>query len=396
MVKPFSHPILVTRPIIPDKDSFYKKIDEIFQSKWLTNDGGQLKDFKKRLKNYLKVKNISAFCNGTLALQLACKALELTGEVITTPFTFPATSHALVWNNLTPVFCDIEEKTFNIDPKKIEGLITEKTSAIMPVHVFGNPCDVNAIDKIAKKYNLKVIYDAAHAFGVEINGVPIGNFGNMSMFSFHATKIFNTLEGGALSYTDPTFEKKLYFLKNFGIKNQEEVVAIGSNAKMNEMQAAFGILNLDIVNREIAKRRLLTLEYRKSLKNIKGVSFFNDIEGIKHNYQYMPVIIENSYGVSRDYLFDRLKEYNIFPRKYFYPLCTKMECYKYLIEGKKTDLPIAEKIASKILCIPLYGDLSLSDIQKICGIISYISTKGRKKKNSFIRFDNIKVVQNQL
>lgn len=370
MPKPFEKPIYITRPLLPDFDEFQKKIKEIFESKRLTNNGRQLQYFENKLRDFLRVQNISVFCNGTLALQLACKALELKGEVITTPFTFPATPHSLVWNGLQPVFCDIEEDTFNIDPRKIETLITERTTAIMPVHVFGNPCKINEIQKIAQKNNLKVIYDAAHAFGVEVGGTPIGNFGDISMFSFHATKSFNTLEGGALTFKNNNLKEKLSFLRNFGIKSQEEVVSIGTNAKMNEIQAAFGILVLDKLQEEIKKRKHLTNLYRDRLKNISGIRFIPDMDNIKHSYQYMPIIVkEKEYGLSRDLLYDKLKELNVFSRKYFYPLCSQYKCYQHLPSAKPGNLPIAEEIAKQVLCLPLYGNLNEKNIQEIYSII---------------------------
>jgi len=369
-IKSFKEPIYITRPLLPNFDEFQQKIKEIFDSKILTNNGIQLKNFEKKLREFLGVKNVSVFCNGTLALQLAYKALELKGEVITTPFTFPATPHSLVWSGLQPVFCDIEENTFNIDPHKIELLITDKTSAIMPVHVFGNPCNVKRIQEIADKYNLKVIYDAAHSFGVEVGGIPIGNFGDISMFSFHATKLFHTLEGGGLTFKDNRLKEKLYFLKNFGIKSQKEVVSIGTNAKMNEIQAAVGILLLGKVQEEIDKRKHLTNLYRKRLKNIKGIKFSDDIADVKHNYQYFVVLIDKKrFGLSRDRVCGGLKLYNVFARKYFYPLCSQSVCYNHLPSSKAENLPVAKKVAEQVLCLPLYGKLQEEDINKICDII---------------------------
>lgn len=367
----FEKPIYVTRPLLPDREAFTRKIDEIFASHQLTNAGPQFQQLKAKLRNYLGVPYVSLFCNGTLALQLAIKALDLHGEVITTPFTFPATPHSLVWNNITPVFCDIEQSTFNLDPEKIEALITDRTSAIMPVHVFGNPCRMDEIERIAKKYRLKVIYDAAHAFGVKYKGKPIGNFGDVSMFSFHATKSFNTLEGGALAYSDPSLAEKLYHLKNFGIISQEEVIAIGTNAKMNEIQAAFGQLVLDRIDQEITNRRRLTDLYRTLLSKVNGIALLPQQDDVEYNYQYLPILIQPEYGLSRDELFEKLKEYNVFARKYFYPLCSDLACYRDMTIARKGDLPNAETIVKQVLCLPLYGELSGMDVERIVDIIRY-------------------------
>lgn len=379
-------PIYVTRPLLPDRKEYYKKVNEVFDSGFLTNQGAQLQQFEKALREFLHVTHVMAFCNGTLALQLACKALDLKGEVITTPFTFPATTHAISWNGLTPVFCDIEPDTFNINPDKIEALITDNTSAILPVHVFGNPCRVYEINQIAKKHNLKVIYDAAHAFGVEINGQPIGSFGDISMFSFHATKSFNTLEGGALTFNDAALADKLFYLKNFGIKSETEVVSIGTNAKMNELQAAFGLLVLDKINEEIQKRKELTKQYRERLKNIPGLRCLHDIEGVKHNYQYFPIIIdETKAGFSRNDIYEELKKYKVYSRKYFYPLASQVTCYRELTSASKGGLPVAERITQSILCLPLYGELPIPVVARIAEIIISLSgrpiLKGRVSKD---------------
>lgn len=366
-IKPFKKPILVTRPLLPELEDFNKKMEEVWESQWLTNIGKQHYELEKRLNDYLQVENTTLFCNGTLALQLACQAMELTGEVITTPFTFPATTHILHINNLEPVFCDIEENTYNIDPDKIEELITEKTSAILPVHVFGNPCDVKAIDEIARKHGLKVIYDAAHAFGVEVDGVPIGNFGDMSMFSFHATKVFHTIEGGALTYSDDSYKDALYYLKNFGIKNEEEVVMPGTNAKMNEIAAAMGLVVLDCLEEEKKKRKKAADKYRQELASVPGLRTLPDIPDVKHNYYAMPVLVGDEYPLSRDELYEGLKKYNVFGRRYFYPLCSQICHYAALPTAKA--LPAAEKITREILCLPMYGDLRGEEIEKICRLI---------------------------
>ena len=352
----------------------YKKISDIFDAKWLTNSGNQHAEFKKCLLKFLNAKNINLFCNGTLALDIAIKALDIKGEVITTPFTFAATPHVLSLNNIRPVFCDIDEKTLNIDVEKIEALITPKTSAILAVHVFGNPCDIEKLDKICKKYKLKLIFDAAHAFGVKINEKSIGSFGDISMFSFHATKAFNSIEGGCLMYNDSQLNEKIQLLKNFGIKNENEIAMIGTNAKLNELQAAFGILNLKIFPKEIEKRQKIARLYRKISEKTKGIKVMQDIKNVKHNYSYFPILInKEEFGISRDDLYLKLKKYNIFSRKYFYPLCSNFSCYAK--NNKPADLPIANKIADSVLCLPIHGDLKTSDVEKICKIITIIKNE---------------------
>ncbi len=329
--------------------------------------GTQHNSLESKLMKYLDVSFLTLFCNGTLALQLALQAFKLKGEVITTPFTFPATVNVLYQNNLKPIFCDIKFNDFNINPGIIEELITSKTSAILPVHVFGNPCDIEQISKIAKDNNLKVIYDAAHCFGVKYKNKGIGNYGDISMFSFHATKIFHTLEGGALTYNNSELKDILYLLKNFGIKNEEEIILPGTNAKMNELQAAIGLLNLNIVEDEIEKRKNLTFIYRENLKNIDGIEYVKEKKNVKYNYQYFPILIdERKFGFNRDYVYNYLKKYNIFCRKYFFPLCTDYKFYKKQIKIK---IPNSELIAKQILCLPLYGNLKKKDVEKICKIL---------------------------
>jgi len=367
---PFEKPIYITRPLLPDKEEVYRKIDEIWNSKWLTNLGYQHQEFEIALKECLGVPNISLFCNGTLALQLACQALRLSGEVITTPFTFAATPHVLYWNRITPVFSDIDPYTFNLDPDRIEGMITPNTTAILPVHVFGYPCNIDRIQEIADRYGLRVIYDAAHSFGVEVNGEKIGNFGDIAMFSFHATKIYHTIEGGALTFRNSTLIERLSFAKNFGFKDEENIVVPGINAKMNELQAAIGLLMLKVVNKEIEKRKMLTSIYRKRLKSIKGIEFRDDMPKVKHNYyNFVVTINEEKFGMSRDDLYKRLKGYNIYTRKYFYPLCSQFQCYRHYPSSSPKNLPVAEKISKKVLSFPLYGDLQIEDIHKICNIV---------------------------
>lgn len=330
--------------------------------------GNQHQALESELMKYLNVPLLSLFCNGTLALQLAFQALKLKGEVITTPFTFAATVNALYQNNLKPIYCDIKFDDFNINPEIIEELITSKTSAILPVHVFGNPCNTEQISKIAEDCNLKVVYDAAHCFGVKYKNKGIGNCGDISMFSFHATKIFHTIEGGALTYNNSELKEYLNLLKNFGIKNEKEVILPGTNAKMNELQAAIGLLNLNLVENEIEKRKKLTYIYRENLKEIEGIKYLDEKKDVTYNYQYFPILIDESEFIfDRDSLYNHLRDYNVFARKYFYPLCTD---YQYLKNNYKTHLPNAEKISKQILCLPIYGELKEDDVEKICKIIT--------------------------
>ncbi|MEA2101089.1 MAG: DegT/DnrJ/EryC1/StrS family aminotransferase [Thermodesulfobacteriota bacterium] len=372
----FADALYVTRPALPDRKAVYRKIDEIWDSRWLTNIGEQHRHFESGLRQYLGVDNATLFCNGTIALQLACQSMRLSGEVITTPFTFAATTHVLYWNNLKPVFCDIDPYTFNIDPKQIESLISPYTTAILPVHVFGYPCDTEAIQEIADRYGIHVIYDAAHCFGVEMNGKQIGNFGDVSMFSFHATKVFHTIEGGALTYKDSRLKERLELAKNFGFIGEESIVVPGINGKMNELQAAIGLLMLDIVEDEIDKRRRLTQVYRERLKEIPGIGFRDDIQGVKHNYYNFVITVDkDTFGADRDVLYDRLKEFNVFSRKYFWPLCSQLQCYRLLPSASSENLTVAEKITTMVLSLPLYGELSEDDIHRICDIIEYIQKR---------------------
>lgn len=351
--------IFVTSPLLPDIEDVYSEIREIFVSKWLTNMGEKHKNLELALKNELKVKNLSLFNNGTIALVTAIKALNLPygSEIITTPFTFAATPHSIVWNGLKPVFCDIEPNTMTIDPNKIEELITPNTSAILGVHVYGFPCDVEAIQKIADRHGLKVIYDAAHCFSTEINGRGIGTFGDISAFSFHATKLFNTIEGGALTYNNDSLDRKIYNLRNFGIRNEEVVEEVGINGKMNEFQAAFGLLNLKIYRKEQEKRQKLKELYDNELSKIKGIRIPKMPDNVTNSYQYYPIIIEDDYPISRNEIYDRFKEENIFTRKYFYPACTDYDCYKNDLSVKLAKLPVTNNLKNKVLCLPYYGSL---------------------------------------
>ena len=359
-------PIQVTRSSMPDFEEYTEEIKDIWDSHWLTNMGVKHKQLEAALLKYLNTPNITLFTNGHSALECAISALNLTGEVITTPFTFASTTHAIVRNGLEPVFCDINFDDYTIDVDKLESLITEKTSAIIPVHVYGNICNVKEIERIAKKHNLKVIYDAAHAFGVTVNGVSVANFGDASMFSFHATKVFNTIEGGAVAYRDEKLSKVLSDIKNFGITGQESVEYVGGNAKMNEFQAAMGICNLRHVEREIGKRKLVVERYVERLNNVDGIKLCKPQEDVKSNYAYFPVVFDG-YRLSRDEVFEKLKVQNIFARKYFYPLTNSFECYKGRFNVEKT--PIAKYIADRVLTLPLYADLALEDVDNICNII---------------------------
>lgn len=366
-----SKPITVTSPLLPPLEEFIPYLEQIWESKWITNNGPFHQQLEEALCEYLGVKYISVFTNGTLPLITALQALRITGEVISTPYSFVATTHALWWNGIKPVFVDIDPQTLNLDPKKIERAITPKTTAIMPVHVYGNPCNIEEIQAIADKYGLKVIYDAAHAFGVRINGESILNNGDMSTLSFHATKTYNTIEGGALICHDAKTKKRIDYLKNFGFAGETEVVAPGINAKMDEVRAAYGLLNLKYVDRAIENRKLIAQTYREGLKSIKGISFLNDIEGVRHNYSYFPIFVdEKEYGLTRDELYQKLKDNNILGRRYFYPLISDFSTYRELDSANPTNLPVANKIAEQVICLPIYGDLELKDVERVINAIS--------------------------
>lgn len=362
--------ILVTRSSMPEFEEYVEEIKDIWDSHWLTNMGTKHNRLEKELSDYLKVDNVSLFSNGHMALELLIQAMHLTGEVITTPFTFVSTTHAIVRNGLKPVFCDIDPQTYTIDVTKIESLITERTSAILPVHVYGNICDVEAIEAIAKKHNLKVIYDAAHTFGVEYKGRGVASFGDASIFSFHATKVFNTIEGGAVCFNgDPDgLKEDLYGLKNFGIRNEVVVDAVGANSKMNEFQAAMGLCNLKHLEEEIAKRSRVAIRYRERLGGVPGLKLAPVQQDVKPNYAYFPVIFEPEvFGRSRDEISDKLKEHDIFTRKYFYPITNSLDCYKD--EFNAGDTPVALDASLKVLTLPLYADLPLEDVDRICDLI---------------------------
>lgn len=369
----FDEPIYVTRPLLPTLQNMTNRMSDIWESKWITNNGEQLKELEKELKNYLNVDYLSLFNNGTLALLLGLKSLKLSGEVITTPFTFPATVQALDWNDLTPVFCDIDPRTLTIDVTKIESLITEKTSAILAVHVFGNPCDVEEIQRIAKKHQLKVIYDGAHAFGTKIAGKPISRYGDMTMYSFHATKLFNTIEGGALTFKDPELADKLNQLKNFGLTGPDEVVLSGMNAKMNEVQAAMGLEVLKLVGQEREKRGEIKNTYERHLADIPGIRVLTTLAKESNSYQYFVIEVdEKQFGRTRDWIHEKLKEYNVFTRKYFYPLCSDFAWYRHLDSSQPEKLPQAQKSVTQVLAMPFYGELEVKSVVKICEILKIL------------------------
>ena len=362
--------ITVTSPLLPNLDDFHEMLREIWDSKWVTNNGSFHKRLEAALAEYLKVPYVSLFTNGTLPLITALQALRITGEVITTPYSFVATTHALWWNGIKPVFVDIDWETGCMDPNKIEAAITPKTTAIMPVHVYGKPCDIKAIQDIANKYGLKVIYDAAHAFGVEVNGESILNAGDMSTLSFHATKVYNTLEGGAMVMHDAETKKRIDYLKNFGFAGETEVVAPGINSKMDEVRAAYGLLNLKQVDAAIEARHQVAIKYREALKDVPGIEYWDDLPGVKHNYSYFPIFVhEKEYGKTRDELYFKMREHGILSRRYFYPLISEFSTYRGLESAKPENLPTAHKMANSVICLPMHHALSAMDIQRIINFI---------------------------
>lgn len=367
--------IYVTQPIIPNMQLLNRRINTIFSSKRLTNFGSQHQEFELRLKSYLQTENLALFVNGTLALELALRALNLKGEVITTPFTFPATVHSLIAVGLKPVFADIENKSLTIDPRKIEEAITPATSAILAVHVYGNPCYVDEIQRIASNYKLKIIYDAAHAFGMKYNNRPISEYGDVTMFSLHATKIMHSIEGGVIVHKDKQLASELYLLKNFGIANEDEVVQWGTNAKLNEISSAVGIVVLQQITDEIAKRKRITELYHTYLDTIPGISIVNNYaQNTEYTYQYLVIRVNKSeFGVSRDDLFQILKDNSIYARKYFYPLLSHTPIYAVLPSSKHQNLPVAENAVEEVLCLPLYGDLTEDQLERIISTIKSAS-----------------------
>lgn len=363
--------ITVTSPLMPSLEEFNTYLEDIWKRKWITNNGYYHKELEKALCEYLGVPYISLFTNGTLPLITALQALRITGEVITTPFSFVATTHSLWWNGIKPVFVDIDPVTCNLDPEKIEAAITPRTTAIMPVHVYGNPCDTERIQDIADKYGLKVIYDAAHAFGVKVNGESVLNAGDMSTLSFHATKVYNTIEGGALVMHDEQTKKRIDYLKNFGFAGETEVVAPGINSKMDEMRAAYGLLNLKQVDKAIKWRKHVAELYRAALKDVEGITFFNDIPGVTHNYAYFPIFVDaEKYGMTRDELYFKMKEHNVLGRRYFYPLISAFSTYRGLESANKDNLPVATEKAEQVICLPMYYGLNDCDVARIVSLIT--------------------------
>lgn len=362
--------LTVTSPLLPDLDEFHDMLKEIWKSKWITNNGQLHQQLEKELAEYLKVPYLSLFTNGTLPLITALQALRITGEVITTPYSFVATTHSIWWNGIKPVFADIDSATCNLDPEKVEAAITPRTTAIMPVHCYGKPCDVKGIQAVADKYGLKVIYDAAHAFGVEVGGESILKAGDMSTLSFHATKVYNTVEGGALVMHDQEMKRRVDYLKNFGFKNEVEVVAPGINSKMDEIRAAYGILALRKVDKSIEARRNVAVLYRQGLKDVPGISFFEDIPGVRHNYSYFPIFIDaEKYGMTRDELYAGLKENGVIGRRYFYPLISTFSTYRGLESADPGNLPVATRMADSVICLPMHHELDAADVERVLGII---------------------------
>ena len=371
MIEPFDKMIYVTRPVFPTIEEVTDKLRDIWAAKWLTNNGPQHTMLEQELKAFLKVPYLSLFNNGTIALMVACQSLRLSGQVITTPFTFAATPHVLSWNNIEPIFCDVDAETMNIDADKIESMITPKTTAILPVHVFGIPCDVEKIQEVADRYGLRVVYDAAHTFGVEIGGRGIGTFGDISMLSFHATKLYHTVEGGALVMHDENTKQRIDLLKNFGIKNEEEVVMPGINGKLDEVRAAIGRIMLNYVEGERLKRKRLHKVYNEELAGVEGLKLMPKVaDDVKLNYQYYVVLIEEEvFGRSRDYVYGAFKNFNVYTRKYFHPLCSEFTCYRQLSSSSPANLPVANVIAKQVLSLPMYGELTEDDVRKICAIL---------------------------
>lgn len=362
--------ITVTSPLLPNLDEFNELLKDIWGSKWITNNGSYHKKLEAALAEYLKVPYVSLFTNGTLPLITALQALRISGEVITTPYSFVATTHSLWWNGIKPVFVDIDPATGNIDPDRIESAITPKTTAIMPVHVYGKPCNTKRIQEIADNYGLKVIYDAAHAFGVEVDGESILNAGDLSTLSFHATKVYNTIEGGAMVMKDEQTKKRIDYLKNFGFANETTVVGPGINSKMDEIRAAYGLLNLRQVDDAIEKRHQVAIRYREALRDVEGITFWDDMPGVKHNYSYFPIFVDaKAFGMSRDELYFKMREQGVLGRRYFYPLISEFTTYRGLPSAAKENLPNAHRMADSVICLPMHHQLSEEDVERILSII---------------------------
>lgn len=370
------NPVFVTQPTMPPLKEYIQLMEQIWEKKWLTNDGAFHKELEARIAAYLEVENVSLFCNGTLALMIALHMLRLSsGEIITTPFTFAATPHVLHWNGIRPVFCDIDPKTYTLDPNRIEGLITPDTRAIMPVHVYGTPCDVDGIQEIADRHGLPVIYDAAHAFGARFRGKAICSYGDAAILSFHATKLYSTGEGGGLVVKTEAQKERVNFLKNFGFADEETIIGPGINGKMNEFQAAFGLLQLDHIHDEIAQRREIDRIYRENLDGMPGITLLEETPDTERNYASFPILVDESkYGIGRDALYDKLKEYNVFSRKYFHPLCSHYPCYASLPSARPENLTVAERVARQVLCLPLYATLDTETPEIIAAIIGRLAS----------------------
>ncbi len=376
MIRPFGEPVYVTRPLLPSLASLERRLGDIWQAQWLTNGGEQHVQLERALAGHLGVEQLSLFNNGTIALLAAVRALGLAGEVITTPFTFPATPHVLAWAGITPVFADIDPVRLTLDPARVDALITSQTTAILGVHVYGVPCDVDALADLAERRGLRLLFDAAHAFGVRVNGRGIGTFGDATMFSFHATKLFHTAEGGAIACADPSLRHRIDRLKNFGIADQETVECVGLNGKMNELQAALGLEVLACMEPEVDNRRSILSMYRRRLSDVHGITLMPELAGVESSYQYCAIRIDSeAFGASRDDVHRTLKSYNVFARKYFYPLCSDYDCYRGLPSANPACLPVARAAASQVLCLPLYGSLDPSTVDTICDIV--LSVKNR-------------------
>lgn len=378
MIKPFEKPIYVTRPFLPPLEEFRQGLEEIWENRWLTNNGPILQRFTREMNNFFETDNVCLFNNGTLALQIALQGMGISGEVITTPYTFVATTHALFWNKIRPVFVDIEPDYYTIDPEKVEAAITPWTTAILAVHVYGHPCKLNALSDIARRHNLKLIYDAAHSFGVKVGNKPIAHYGDLSMFSFHSTKLFHSIEGGMLIFREAGLKVLFDYLKNFGFKNEVEVVMPGTNAKMNEMQALMGIQVLKYLEGTIQKRAGITEIYRNRLKDVPGIHLVPALSPeIQYNYGYMPIEVdEKEFGMGRDALYEKLKEWNVHSRRYFYPLICDYPCYRSISVNGSLD--VARGVADRILTLPIYDGLEPADVETICEIIRSLQ-QGMKK-----------------
>ena len=377
---PFDEPIYVTRPLLPPLASLMARLEEVWATQQLTNIGAQHERLQAALRDHLGVRELSLFTNGTVALITAIRALDLAGEVLTTPFTFPATPHALSWSGITPVFCDIDPVTLNIDPAEVERVVTGRTTGILAVHVYGNPCDVDGLQRVADRHGLKIIYDAAHAFGTRVRGRGIGTFGDATMFSFHATKLFHTAEGGALACGDAALKAKIDDLRNFGIHGPDVVDAIGLNGKMTELQAALGLCVLDGFAGELAQRRRLLERYRDRFASMEGITWLHESSAAEASGQYAVVRVhEAQFGCSRDTVHAALRAYNVFTRKYFHPLCAQYDCYRDLPSAAPANLPVATRAVQEVLCVPLYGGLTESDVDRICDMVATIGEGARRK-----------------